>query len=914
MKSRMRIRFLKALLSSMVLLGQGICLPWKLCADPSASINLRLRVDIGPPDAISDLTALTGSNEGELNLSWTAVGNDGMLYGPPRSYQVRYSTFGNINNASDWSTATILIAEHLPTRQPGESETLTVGGLVPGATYYWAVSARDNFSITPTTWSRAGGVNLNNFAQAYDEPPAKVQGVTAIAGNAEVSLSWTDLTPTEKTSDFDFYRIYRSTHADLSQQDVIISTTSNSYLDTQVTNEVDYYYCVVGVDKGITSSPPFYGNALESITWSTVTAKPININVPFSPSNLQPVFISPTAILWQWQDRSTNETGFRIYASTGGLVNEIASSTGSGSLVQFTETNLIPNIYFSRFVRAFNANGESLSSNTTARFTLSNPPANTALSNVQFTSATISWSSNSNSTQTIYEVQRSASPDFSQVNLATTTLNSLSTLNLSSNTTYYFRVRAQNGEGVFTVFDSTVTALTQKLITVSAPTGLVATGGNAKVTLDWQDNIETELLGYYVYRSTVSDSSFAKITLSPITTSYFVDSGLANGTTYFYKVTAIVTGNLESDFSASVSVIPRKRSCPLPPSGFTGSFDSEGRFVLTWNPPIKNEDGTDATDISAYRIYRSTTSDDSPFLRDTLTANIFSWISTDSINSGYWYLVRAVNSFNDESADSTLIQIDSLRQIARVPDYTLKIKFEHEESKILNGKTNPYSEDIRMIVTRNASEEQGKVLTSYEIKFIGVVTDKEISDLVLPKPKLTLTFRYLTPPSSLKGTLSDEQIRKMNLRAFNGSSQDVSVFKYNEVEFIKLGGEVDSSEGIIQIRTSVPTGKYQIRQSLRATSFEITQTEPRKIFSPNDDGVNDIFTIYFENPRDSVVSQAKVYDLSGAEVSDLQLGSAGNSLSWNGKNKNGEFVNGGIYIYQIESEDKVINGTVVVFR
>ena len=97
-------------------------------------------------------------------------------------------------------------------------------------------------------------------------------------------------------------------------------------------------------------------------------------------------------------------------------------------------------------------------------------------------------------------------------------------------------------------------------------------------------------------------------------------------------------------------------------------------------------------------------------------------------------------------------------------------------------------------------------------------------------------------------------------------------------------------------------------------SFQILQTIPDKIFTPNGDGVNDVIEFIFDNPSDSVISKAKIYDLTGAEVSDLKVGSTGTSYIWDGRNKNGETVHGDVYIYQIEAGGKVFNGTVMVAK
>ena len=103
-----------------------------------------------------------------------------------------------------------------------------------------------------------------------------------------------------------------------------------------------------------------------------------------------------------------------------------------------------------------------------------------------------------------------------------------------------------------------------------------------------------------------------------------------------------------------------------------------------------------------------------------------------------------------------------------------------------------------------------------------------------------------------------------------------------------------------------------------ADTFSLSQSTPTKIFTPNGDGINDTFSLLLNNPAENVISQKKIFDLMGAEISDFQV--IGDetallvTLLWDGRDKNGNYVRGGVYVYQVQSEGKVINGTVVVAR
>ena len=89
----------------------------------------------------------------------------------------------------------------------------------------------------------------------------------------------------------------------------------------------------------------------------------------------------------------------------------------------------------------------------------------------------------------------------------------------------------------------------------AAPTGLTAVGANAMITLDWADNTEPDLAGYNIYRST-STKVFTKINTSLITASTYIDSGLTNGTEYFYVVRAVDNSSNESVNSNEAYAIP----------------------------------------------------------------------------------------------------------------------------------------------------------------------------------------------------------------------------------------------------------------------------------------------------------------------------------------------------------------------
>lgn len=89
----------------------------------------------------------------------------------------------------------------------------------------------------------------------------------------------------------------------------------------------------------------------------------------------------------------------------------------------------------------------------------------------------------------------------------------------------------------------------------TVPTGLSALAGDGTVDLDWGDNSEGDLAGYYVYRSTTSGSDYV-ILSTLLADSNYIDDTAENGTTYFYVVKAVDASSNKSDYSDEVFATP----------------------------------------------------------------------------------------------------------------------------------------------------------------------------------------------------------------------------------------------------------------------------------------------------------------------------------------------------------------------
>ena len=163
-----------------------------------------------------------------------------------------------------------------------------------------------------------------------------------------------------------------------------------------------------------------------------------------------------------------------------------------------------------------------------------------------------------------------------------------------------------------------------------APTGLTSSANNGQVALSW--TAPTGAVSYNVYRSTTSGGEGATPYRTGITSPAFTDTGLTNGTTYYYQVTA-VNGGGESPKSSQVSATPQLTT-PSAPTGLTAT-GGNGQVALSWTP---------STGAASYNVYRSTTSGG-----EGGTAYATGITSTTLTDTGlangttYYYQVTAVN-------------------------------------------------------------------------------------------------------------------------------------------------------------------------------------------------------------------------------------------------------------------------------
>jgi fibronectin type 3 domain-containing protein len=77
------------------------------------------------------------------------------------------------------------------------------------------------------------------------------------------------------------------------------------------------------------------------------------------------------------------------------------------------------------------------------------------------------------------------------------------------------------------------------------------------VNLSWTPSPSSDVVGYNVYRGTISGGPYTKLTSSPLPSALDTDTTVASGQTYYYVVTAVDSSNNESaDSNQAVASVP----------------------------------------------------------------------------------------------------------------------------------------------------------------------------------------------------------------------------------------------------------------------------------------------------------------------------------------------------------------------
>jgi transcriptional regulator CtsR len=260
------------------------------------------------------------------------------------------------------------------------------------------------------------------------------------------------------------------------------------------------------------------------------------------PSTLATTALATNQIKLTWRDNATDETGFKIERKTGATGTWAQIATTGANVVTYTNTGLAANTTYYYRVRAYNASGNSPYSNEayTATFIV-NPPSTLVATALSATQIKLTWRDNATN-ETGFKIERKTGATGTWAQIATAAANVVTYTNtgLTTNTTYYYRVRAYNATGNSPYSNEAYTAT----FIVNPPSTLAATALSAtQIKLTWTDNATNET-GFKIERKTGATGTYAQIATVAANIVTYTNTGLTTKITYYYRVRAYnATGN-----------------------------------------------------------------------------------------------------------------------------------------------------------------------------------------------------------------------------------------------------------------------------------------------------------------------------------------------------------------------------------
>jgi len=263
-------------------------------------------------------------------------------------------------------------------------------------------------------------------------------------------------------------------------------------------------------------------------------------NPPAAPGGLTAIAVSGCEIDLAWTNNTTNATSIVVQRSTDGL-NYAPIGAVMRSATNYADTSLPPGATYYYQVVANNADGNSPVSNTAQASTLAaQPPATPgglAVTAVATNQIDLTWADNSTN-EDGFSIERSTNGgNYSFISATSGGVTNYSDTGLPAGTTYFYRVQAFRscwGNSAYSTPASTATLLPPAPVT---PVGLLAIPGNTKISLSWLSSAGA--ISYNLKRANSAGNETNLISTAGTT---YTDTGVANGLTYYYVVSAVNAG------------------------------------------------------------------------------------------------------------------------------------------------------------------------------------------------------------------------------------------------------------------------------------------------------------------------------------------------------------------------------------
>jgi len=627
----------------------------------SAFVSAEVQVDNRPPAAPSDLSVVLNEVSQQVTLAWTAPKLDAgnQLLTGVKDYKIFRS-----KNSTD---AFVLVAT-VPASAGGtytDSDQLD-----PEAQYFYRVSAVDP---SGNESSRSAVAGFSGTSAAVLASPTGLQATGAIG---EIVVRWNSVSDPNLLG----YLVFRSetttgTFTPITA-DTLFTTGQSEYTDQNVVPTKVYYYKVQAVaqdaELGVIRSVVSAFKDGQSLQDERPPAASTDLIASLNDNNFRLVSLTWTP---PTQDSNggniTGLVSYQVFRSreTSNSFVLLTTIPATQATYQDTSVEFLTRYFYtvSAVDGAGNVGPRSSSVSVTTKGLAT--PANLVASNgVQ--KITLSWNANTEPELTGYQVLRfnaptDASPNATFSSILTTYVDTP----VTAGQTFVYRVRAVGVNSLQSGLSNFASAQANEAPPVLAtPRNVTATGSIGRITLSWSANTETQLTGYRVLKYTDPSQTTALATFSSVKTT-FVDSPLAQGQTFVYRVQALGSGGVTSDLSLFASATTLiDDSAPATPSPFAAVLNGSTTIKLSWSAPRKDSNGGDLTGLSGFVIYRAV---------GTASAGLTALASVDStlrtfengslaFNTTYIYQISAIDASGNESPRSSSVTLTTTTQGASI--------------------------------------------------------------------------------------------------------------------------------------------------------------------------------------------------------------------------------------------------------
>ncbi len=513
------------------------------------------------------------------------------------------------------------------------SKTFT--GLAPNTSYslraYATNSGGTGYSVTKSFYTLAN-----------------IPSITSVAmngSNVEISVD-----ANSNPASTRYYIEASTVEGDFSSPEVVanwvtLSSGKITFADSLLNDrDTDYYYRIKARN----------GSSVETAYSTDNTDKLISLPpVPSAPTVTPSALGEMTVSGYSVAKVDSAEITYNIYR------NHVLIAGGNATnSISVTDTGLSTNTQYGYKVEAINSSGTTIASAVTSKYSSAATPDITSVSPQQNGDLVISIDKKDNPDTTEYLIEVSTTSDFSAdvsterdwatfgVGISSYTV---SAGDVDDDKTYYYRVKARNGDDVETDYGLAGSALTVPTVPL-APS--VTVDSDIQLTLTWPqvNGIDTAVITYDIYVN-INGGGFnlleSDLTVADQGNPSFVHDSLTPNTVYEYKVQARNASGVSTDSPTDQDV-----TLASIPDVSEVNPEADGNVTLT-----VEEYGN--PDITEYYVEKAT----NPLFSDAVLA--LTWtnpgndhnLTINGLNRGtlYYFRVKARNSVNVETGYGPII-------------------------------------------------------------------------------------------------------------------------------------------------------------------------------------------------------------------------------------------------------------------